>query len=217
MKTGSFSNTLGALTSRWVQSCSRRMHSHDVRALATWPPYTVLPPSHKRRFPIDVSPILASGGLDMSVVVTPAALPSTTVVKVLNPLSTSAHCTFEDSYHRRLAYSAGASGIPAVQVARKARLISCIRDSGVSIWRVMARPSMDDDPDSQGAEVAQFPESAGWEKVLEMDLNVNTNLIASGISEDGRWLVVSDSYETKLFSLTLDVRNCYQAGPLCYN
>ncbi|KAG6885935.1 hypothetical protein C0993_007437 [Termitomyces sp. T159_Od127] len=199
VKTGSFNNTSGA-SSRWVQSCSRRMHSHDVRALATWPPYTVLPPAYKRRFPIDVSPILASGGLDMSVVVTPAALPSSTVVKVINPLSTSAHCTFEDSYHRRLAYSAGASGIPAIQVARKARLISCLRDSGVSIWRVMARQSMDDDPDSQEVDVARL----GWEKVLEMDLNVNTNLIASGISEDGRWLVVSDLYETKLFSLTLD-------------
>ncbi|KAG6891409.1 hypothetical protein C0992_007188 [Termitomyces sp. T32_za158] len=213
VKTGGFNNTSGPSTSRWVQSCSRRLHSHDVRTLATWPPYTVLPPSYKRRFPIDVSPILASGGLDMSVVVTPAALPSTTVVKVINPLSTSAHCTFEDSYHRRLAYSVGASGIPAIQVARKARLISCIRDSGVSIWRVMARPSVDDDPDTQEIDVSPPLESAGWKKVLEMDLNVNTNLIASAISEDGRWLVVSDSCETKLFSLTLDVRTSYQVDP----
>ncbi|KAG5719325.1 U3 small nucleolar RNA-associated protein 4 [Termitomyces sp. T112] len=203
VKTGNSDNTSGTLTRRWVQSCSRRMHSHDVRALATWPPYTVLPSSHKRRFPIEISPILASGGLDMSVVVTPAALPST-IVKVINPLSTSAHCTFEDSYHRRLAYSAGASGVPAVQVARKARLISCIRDSGVSIWRVKAGPSINDDTDSQDADPTHFPESSAWEKVLEMDLNVHTNLVASGISDDGRWLVVSDLYETKLFSLTLN-------------
>ncbi|KAG6902800.1 hypothetical protein C0995_011287 [Termitomyces sp. Mi166 len=204
VKTGSSSNTSGAFTSRWVQSCSRRIHSHDVRALATWPPYTALPPSHKRRFPIDISPILASGGLDMSVVVTPAALPSTTVVKVINPLSTSAHCTFEDSYHRRLAYSAGASGVSAVQVARKARLISCMRDSGVSVWQVKPRPPVNDDANSEELNPAPSLDSAGWEKVLEMDLNVNTNLIASGMSDDGRWLVVSDLYETKLFSLTFD-------------
>lgn len=30
---------------------------------------------------------------------------------------------------------------------------------------------------------------------------LQTNLIASGISPDGRWLVVSDLYETKLFRL----------------
>ncbi|KAG6845653.1 hypothetical protein H0H87_005860 [Tephrocybe sp. NHM501043] len=209
VKTGSSGPTsLGhSSPSRWVQSCSRRMHSHDVRALATWPPYTALPPSHKRRFPIDISPILASGGLDMSVVVTPAALPSTTVAKVINPLSTSAHCTFEDSYHRRLAYSSGASGMTAIQIARKARFVSCIRDSGLSVWRVQARPSGDLDESLEADVTRVDPESnTGWEKVLEMDLNVRTNLIASGISDDGKWLVVSDLYESKLFSLSHDVR-----------
>ncbi|KAG6866810.1 hypothetical protein C0991_008746 [Blastosporella zonata] len=208
VKTGSSGPTsiTPVSSSRWVQSCSRRMHSHDVRALATWPPYTVLPSSHKRRFPIDVSPILASGGLDMSVVVTPAALPSTTVVKVINPLLTSAHCTFEDSYHRRLAYSSGASGTSAIQVARKARLVSCIRDSGLSVWRVKARPSSYGDESLEAEAGPVDPESAGWEKVLEMDLNVHTNLIASGISDDGQWLVVSDLYETKLFSISIDAK-----------
>ncbi|KAG6911760.1 hypothetical protein DXG01_000006 [Tephrocybe rancida] len=209
VKTGTSGHSLNtpSSSSRWVQSCSRRMHSHDVRALATWPPYTALPQSHKRRFPIDISPILASGGLDMSVVVTPAALPSTTVVKVVNPLSTSVHCTFEDSYHRRLAYSSGVSGISAIQVARKARLISCIRDSSLSVWRVKGRPSAEaHDPLEADAPIVD-PESAGWEKVLEMDLNVHTNLIASGISDDGQWLVVSDMHETKLFSLTTDAKN----------
>ncbi len=27
------------------------MHSHDIRALAIWPPYTPLPGAHKRQFP----------------------------------------------------------------------------------------------------------------------------------------------------------------------
>ncbi|KAG6832228.1 hypothetical protein H0H92_004193 [Tricholoma furcatifolium] len=205
VKTGNpASNGLGS-SSRWVHTCSRRMHSHDVRALATWPPYSLLPPSHKRRLPLDISPILASAGLDMSVIVTPAALPSATVVKIINPLATSAHCTFEDSYHRRLAYTAGASGVSALQVARKARLVSCLRDSGVSVWRINDRSSSGEEALDDSTKMES--EFAGWEKVLEMNLNTHTNLIASGISDNGRWLVVSDFYETKLFSLTFDAKN----------
>lgn len=196
------STSIVGSSSRWVQSCSRRMHSHDVRALAMWPPYTTLPSSHTRRFPVDIAPILASGGLDMSVVVTPAALPSTTVVKVINPLSTSADCTFEDSYHRRLAYSSGVSCSSVIQIARKARLVSCMRDSGLSLWRILTNPlSGEEDFTEQSAHSI----GAGWEKVLEMDLNVHTNLVASSISDDGQWLVISDLYETKLFSLETDV------------
>jgi U3 small nucleolar RNA-associated protein 4 len=41
----------------------------------------------------------------------------------------------------------------------------------------------------------------GWDRVLEMDQNVSTNIIASEISDDGRWLVTSDLYETKPFAL----------------
>lgn len=178
------------------------MHSHDVRALATWPPYTPLPTSHKRSFPIDVAPVLASGGLDMSVVVTPAALPASTVKKILNPLATSAEATFSDSYHRRLAYAAGPSNASAVCVSRGARLVSCLREAGVSIWRINERSeeSLDDGEAASGDDA--------WEKVLEMDLSVHTNLVASAISDDGQWFVVSDLYETKLFSLATDVSIC---------
>jgi hypothetical protein len=48
--------------------------------------------------------------------------------------------------------------------------------------------------------------NGGWDKVLEMDLNVASNLISGEISEDGRWLAASDMYEAKLFSLHTDVR-----------
>ncbi|KAJ7706417.1 WD40-repeat-containing domain protein [Mycena rosella] len=185
---------------RWIQTSSRRMHSHDVRALAIWPPYSTLPSSHRRQFPIDVAPILASGGLDMAVVVTPAALPTNTVVKIINPLSTSIHATFEDSYHRRLAYSSGPSSTSAVQVAREARLVCCTRDAGLSIWRILQKPGP---PDEEPSAVEDL-DAAGWEKVLDMELNVHTNLLASAISDNGRWLVVSDLYESKLFSLVSD-------------
>ncbi|KAF9036469.1 WD40 repeat-like protein [Hymenopellis radicata] len=192
----------GASTSqpsrRWVQASSRRMHSHDVRALATWPPYSPLPPAHKRRFPADVAPILVSGGLDMSVVVTPAALPGNTVVKITNPLATSTEATFADSYHRRLAYAPGPSNAPAIRVARGSRLVSCMHDASVSIWRINTTPS----EDATGQ--PSVAETDGWEKLLDMDLAVHTNLIASSLSDDGKWLVVSDLYESKLFSLAFN-------------
>ncbi|KAJ6509309.1 WD40-repeat-containing domain protein [Mycena vitilis] len=186
-------------TRRWIQTSSRRMHSHDVRALAIWPPYTTLPPSHKRQFPMDIAPILVSGGLDMSVVVTPAALPTNTIVKIVNPISTSIHSTFEDSYHRRLAYSSGPSSTSAIHVAREARLVCCARDAGLGIWRITKKPlpSSEDEPIA-----ADDPDAAGWEKVLDMELNVHTNLLATAIADNGRWLVVSDLYESKLFSLS---------------
>ncbi len=184
---------------RWMQASSRRMHSHDVRALATWPPYSPLPPAHKRRFPVDVAPILVSGGLDMSVVVTPAALPGNTVVKITNPLATSTEATFADSYHRRLAYASGPFNAPAIKVSRGSRLVSCMHDASVSIWQINATPS-----DATGQ--PSMAETDGWEKLLDMDLAVHTNLIASSLSDDGKWLVVSDLYESKLFSLAFNVR-----------
>jgi U3 small nucleolar RNA-associated protein 4 len=187
------------------------MHSHDVRALATWPPYTALPPSYKRRFPVDIAPILASGGLDMSVVLTPAALPSATVVKVTNPLATSTDCTFEDSYHRRLAYTSGPSCTSAINVARRSRLVSCMRDSGLTVWRIPPKHSPLDEENSG----EDSPGVTEWEKVLEMDFKVTTNLVASMISDDGRWLVVSDLHETKLFSLTADVSGSEDTTSTC--
>ncbi|KAF8640615.1 hypothetical protein AX17_000276 [Amanita inopinata Kibby_2008] len=192
---------LQGTSSRWVQACSRRLHSHDVRALATWPTYTPLPATHRKHHPINVAPILASGGLDMSVTLTPAALPTSTIVKIINPLETSTDATFEDSYHRRLAYTSGPSGTSAICVARNAKLIVCMRDAGLTIWRLCKKTV----PGEEEALLdTHEPESRGWEKVLEMDLNVNSNLIASAISDDGRWLVASDLFETKLFSLTTD-------------
>ncbi|KZT74838.1 WD40 repeat-like protein [Daedalea quercina L-15889] len=187
-------------SSRWIMSASRRMHSHDVRALAIWPPHTALPPTYRRQFPIDVAPILASGGLDMSVNVTPAALPSATITIITNPLATSTEATFEDSYNRRLAYSSGPFNVSAIHLARQARLLLCMRDTSLTVWRVLQRR----DPNSLDMENLDLDDEkpdGGFERILDMDLNVHTNLVASAISDDGRWIAVSDWYETKLFEL----------------
>ncbi|KAL6304216.1 WD40 repeat-like protein [Sparassis latifolia] len=184
--------------SRWVQTSSRRMHSHDVRAIAIWPPYSPLPPPYRRQFPLDIAPVLASGGFDMSVVLTPAALPTSTVVKVVNPLATSTAATFGDSYHRRLAYSSGPCNSSAVHLARQARLLLCMRDAGLTVWRILPkRLSFEQQSDELDGDVP----SGGWERVLDMELNVHTNLVASAISNDGRWIAISDWYESKLFHL----------------
>ncbi|KAI0085618.1 WD40-repeat-containing domain protein [Irpex rosettiformis] len=196
------SSLISRTSHRWVQSISRRLHSHDVRALAIWPPHTPLPPSqrHLRQFPLDIAPILASGGLDMSVVVTPAALPSSTITKVINPLSTSTVATFEDSYHRRLAYSSGGWAGSAVSVARRARLMLCQRDSAISVWKIFEKSGKRREGNEEEGE-GPLPGMGGWEPVLDMDLSVHTNLVASSISDDGKWIVVADWYETKLFHL----------------
>ncbi|KAI5898640.1 WD40 repeat-like protein [Schizophyllum commune H4-8] len=179
--------------SQWVQTRARRLHSHDVRALAMWPPHVCLPPALRRPQPSGIAPVLASGGLDMNVVLTPAATASATVTKVVNPLATSVDVTFEEAYQRRLAYPATA----AVRVAPQARLVACMRDAALTLWRILNKQDVPADelpvpPDS---------DADNWEKVLEMDFNVETNLLAHAVSSDGRWLAVSDLYETKLFRL----------------
>ncbi|KAF8807204.1 WD40 repeat-like protein [Phlegmacium glaucopus] len=196
-------NDKGSSSTRWTQSSARRMHSHDVRALTIWPPYTPLPHNYQRQFPIDIAPILASGGLDMSVVLTPAALPTNTIVKITNPLNTSTEATFEDAYHRKLAYVARG----AVRVSRGARLVSCVREAGLTVWRIHNKPEDKCEGDDKNVDMSgAIPEpfAGGWDKVLEMEFLVHSNIIAHEISDDGQWLAISDMYETKLFNLRSD-------------
>jgi U3 small nucleolar RNA-associated protein 4 len=186
---------------KWVRTASKRVHSHDVRGLSIWPPYTPLPSPHRRSFPTDVAPLLVSGGLDMSIVVTPAALPRSSTARVTNPLATSATATFEDAYHRRIAYSSGAHGTVGLHLAKRARLVLSTGDTGLAVWRLPEKPSVEEGPPP-----ALSGEGLSWKKVLEMSLRVQTNLVASAISDDGRWLAVSDAFEAKLFWLQEDVR-----------
>ena len=137
----------------------------------------------------------------MSVVLTPAALPGATLAgKVTNPLSTSTQATFEDAYHRRLAYSSGAASASAVHLARSARLVMCMREAGLTVWRVPRRKQKGGDDDDMEVDGVHAPDGS-WERVVDMDLNVQTNLVAGAISDDGKWIAVADWYETKLFQL----------------
>ncbi|THH02514.1 hypothetical protein EW026_g402 [Hermanssonia centrifuga] len=120
------------------------------------------------------------------------------MTKVINPLSTSNVATYEDAYHRRLAYSSGPFNATALHLARQARLLLCMRDSSISLFKISSKkvPATSED----GSDVPEISEG-GWEPVLDMDLNVNTNLVASAISDNGEWVVVSDWYESKLFHM----------------
>ena len=167
-----------------------------------WPPYSPLPPSHQRAFRTDIAPLLVSGGLDMCVVVTPAALPRSTPTRIVNPLATSVTATFGDAYHRRIAYSSGPHGTVGLHLAKGARLVLSTGDTSLAVWRLPEKSSVEED-----SEVAPVAKTQGWSKVLEMNLRVQTNLVASAISDDGRWLAISDAFETKLFSLRAEVRS----------
>jgi len=142
----------------------------------------------------------------MSVVLTPAAIPSsTTVSKVTNPLSTSVVATFEDSYHRKVGYSTGFSGTGRIKVAKKKRLVLSAQDQSINLWRIFDRDTPHLDVPNLSEDDAS-PE--GWRKVLEMDLNVQSNIVSCDVSNDGGWIAVSDWYEVKLFKLTFTVSLC---------
>ncbi|KAI9512662.1 WD40 repeat-like protein [Russula earlei] len=183
----------------WVRTASKRMHSHDVRGLSIWPPYAPFPSSHQLPFPTNVAPLLVSGGLDMSIVVAPAALPQNSTAHIFNPLMTSVIATFEDAYHRRIAYTSGAHGTVGLHLAKRARLVLSTGDTSLAVWRLPEKPVLEEE-----SPFAMPGEAPGWNKVLEMSLRVKTNLVASAISDDGHWLAVSDTFEVKLFWLQTD-------------
>lgn len=174
---------------QWALTSTKRVHSHDVRALAIFPPYVPLAANSKiASTPINpgLAPILASGGWDMTPALTPAAPADIMADRLKNPLAKNKNVrqrvTFEEAYSRKLSAFGGERGASRIGVAREARLVLGRKDRSVGVWRVLS-------------------DEGGWEKVLEMELKLRTNLISSAISDDGQWLAVSDLYETKLFRL----------------
>jgi U3 small nucleolar RNA-associated protein 4 len=176
------------------------MHVHDVRCIAIWPPAQPFPKRFLKHTARDrIAPVLATGGQDMSLTLTAIAPPSRAGSVAFNPFARGQAPQIEDAFYRKMPYAQlGASGGRIVQCAMNARFISCRHDTKLSIWRVLPRVprSLDESP----------PENTGWNKLLEMDLKTDTTLVSSAISADGRWLAVSDAYETKLFRLLSEVR-----------
>ncbi|BGP25884.1 U3 small nucleolar RNA-associated protein 4 [Rhodotorula toruloides] len=163
--------------------------------------------------------------------VSPASSTSATSKKraaLPNPVSDVPSTEFESTVHRRAAY-VPQRGRPFVVAAGTGtpdapRLLVCRRDRGVGIWRL-------DDPKRAGSTFGLGANAAplrkarwgrkkfalglggeedeeeevgttGYEKVAELELRLQTNLVASAVSHDGKWLAVSDLYETKLFRMS---------------
>ena len=175
----------------WVLSNARRMHSHDVRALI------VSRPS------LDNAPVLTSAGIDAALVVVPIAS-----TPARNPVSESKSTSFEDATHRRLVHVPQRA--PPVCIAREARLLVLRRARSIAIWRVKAgAPEDHDDEDGwrkHASLLGNAPKNSedGFEKLVEMELMLQTSLVTSAISDDGRWLLASDLFEAKLFKLSAD-------------
>lgn len=183
--------TQGNGSTQWALTATKRLHTHDVRALAIFPSYLPLSSNHPLSPPPlnpTLAPILASGGWDIAPTVTPAAPPDLLAQRLRNPLGKekggqgNKHIVFEDAFPRRLSMFGGHRGEERIAVSRGGRLVVGRKDRSVGIWRILE-------------------DERGWEKALEMDLRLRTNLISSAVSQDGQWLAVSDLYETKLFRL----------------
>lgn len=124
-----------------------------MRALAIFPSYTPTPRPAPTSFQGDLAPVLASGGWDMSLTLTPAAAPSLQSEKLRNPLGKAygmSRCVFEEAFTRKLGFLGGKDRI---SISRGARLVVGRKDRSVGVWRVL-------------------PDEQGWEKVLEMDFRV---------------------------------------------
>ncbi|GAA5909379.1 hypothetical protein JCM8208_005722 [Rhodotorula glutinis] len=148
-----------------------------------------------------------------------------------NPVSDVASTAFESTVHRRASYvpqrARPFAVAPGSCTADRPRLLVCRRERAVGIWRLedpkrvgsslglganaaplkrakWGRKSFalglagDDEEEAEEEEVG----TTGYEKVAELELKVQTNLVASAVSPDGKWLAVSDLYETKLFRLS---------------
>ncbi|GAA6050690.1 hypothetical protein JCM3770_000894 [Rhodotorula araucariae] len=174
---------------------------------------------------LDLSLILTAVSPAPSVL---SAASKTRAAPLPNPISDSPSIEFESTTHRRASYVpqrarpfAVASGTGSADAPR---LLVCRRERGVGIWRL-------EDPKRAGSAMGLGSNAAplqkakwgrknfavgldreeedeeevgttGYEKVAELELKVQTNLVSSAVSPDGKWLAASDLYETKLFRLS---------------
>ncbi|KAG0365918.1 WD40-repeat-containing domain protein [Gamsiella multidivaricata] len=163
-KTGSIHGKT-EMVSKWVLAGSRRFHSHDVRALAL---------DESRN--VDA---LVSGGVDVSMVVCPAA-------------------QFPDINQRRLPY---VPQRPIVSISKSNRLMLCRQAHGIKVWR-LGKSASPVQPYSEIEIGAHMDLIEPQQAILEMTFKEDRNLTASALSEDGHWIAVADIEEVKLFRVS---------------
>lgn len=214
-----------AKQTKWMISGKRRLHAHDIRALAIDPPFDPKSLLSSSDGGINRLPILVSAGVDFHLTLTPAASPSSaTVIDTtnpkqqnvdkefqktnripkqsrfdhINPVSTTPVTTFADTIHRRLPFvpttgkGSALGGGSVVRICATKRWLILRREKSIAIWKLPLQASEGDDDDSKKVD---------WKMILEMQIRVQSNLVCAEISQDGRFLFVSDLYESKLFEL----------------
>lgn len=208
---------------KWIHTANRRLHAHDVKALAIEPALDLFAAVRKAAAPARL-PVLVSGGADFNIVLTPAASPSglqkrqpsgakvavpntkgDSARDIANPISSNNVTSFADTTQRRVAFVPGTArggalgGGSVVCAAPGRRWLALRRERRIGIWALPLEAGV---PEEAGGVPRDDGEAAeAWRKVLEMELKCKTNLVALAVSPDGKWLAVSDLYETKLFSL----------------
>lgn len=223
-----------AKQTKWMISGKRRLHAHDIRALAIDPPFNPKSLLSSSDGYINRLPILVSAGVDFHLTLTPAASPSRANIidtihpkqqqkqsgskeqeeaqkanripkqsrfDHINPVSSTPITTFADTIHRRLPFvpttgkGSALGGGSVIRICTLKRWVILRREKSVAIWKLPLQASEEDEDDSKKVE---------WKIVLEMQIRVQSNLVCAEISQDGRFLFVSDLYESKLFELHED-------------
>ncbi|GAC95674.1 hypothetical protein PHSY_003250 [Pseudozyma hubeiensis SY62] len=227
---------------RWIQIASRRLHAHDIRALALDPPYSPLDAAQAIVNNTDGSvkpsrlPVLLSGGVDFNLVLTPAAPPSaivraqksSTIASIpsaaakskqptlkqveqehasINPISSNPLTTFADTTQRRVPFvpTASRSGLlgggSVAALCPSKGWIVLRREQSIGIWDLGSQSELLSVAQASQAGESLQQKAPSWAKLLEMEVKVDSNLVCVAISNDGRYLALSDLYETKLFEL----------------
>lgn len=184
---------------KWMLTTSKRVHQHDIRALAIFPPY--VPQPSQMAYPLlnaNFTPILASGGLDMQVMLTPAASAELLAQEAaVVPIQRRPVTTFAEAQPNALGYMPGGRGSEVIASSAEKRLILVRRYRSLGIWRINPNPSgeVEGEGDDSGITTSQAP----FEHLLEVSLQLRSSLVSAALSPNGEWMAVSDLYETKLF------------------
>jgi U3 small nucleolar RNA-associated protein 4 len=164
----------------WSLTTTRRVHSHDVRALLYSPHYELFRP----KAPSPAMPMLLSGGLDMSLQLTPCAKNFEANVEGTSvrygPLSNSSDCSFASGGGRALSYLNQTPSSRLLSYSHDKDLIMLRRPDGCSIWR--------------------FNEDR-HARVLNLKLTGLTNTTVGSMSPDGQWVILGDLWRLKLWQL----------------
>ncbi|GAA5858707.1 hypothetical protein JCM1840_006524 [Sporobolomyces johnsonii] len=144
-----------------------------------------------------------------------------------NPVSNVPSIEFESTTHRRAAYvPQRARAFNVSSAGAEGRLLVARRERSVGVWRLedpkkkagsegvqqrwgsgkgkvtLGLREKDEEDEEDEDDEEEEVGKPGWQKVTELELKLKTNLVSSAVSSDGKWLAVSDLYETKLFRLS---------------